>query len=112
MATSFPKESIPSLTVFDSKNYIVSLSSAQTALISEVYTILELILVLPSANAISERSMRQVKTYLRSTMGQERLNNLLMLHIHKEYTDELDLIAVANDSLSLSAHRLSTFGKF
>ena len=45
-------------------------------------------------------------------MGQERLNNLLMLHVHKEYTNELDLIAVANNFVSLSEHRLSTFGKF
>ena len=44
-------------------------------------------------------------------MGQERLNNLLMLHIHKEYTDELDLVTVANDFVSYSEHRLSTFGK-
>ena len=44
-------------------------------------------------------------------MRQEHLNNLLMLHIHKEYTDELDLIAVAKDFVSLSEHRLSTFGK-
>ena len=44
-------------------------------------------------------------------MGQERLNNLLMLHVLKEYTDKLDLIAVANDFISLS-EQLSTFGKF
>ena len=45
-------------------------------------------------------------------MGQEHLNNLLMLHVHKEYTDELDLIAVANEFVSHCEHRLSTFGKF
>ena len=39
------------LTVFDIKDYILNLSSAQRALISEVCTILELILV---TNAISE----------------------------------------------------------
>lgn len=115
LATNFPKESIPSLTVFDIKDYIVSLSLAERALMSQVCTILELILVLPSTNAVSERSfsaLRRVKTYLRSTMGQERLNHLLMLHVHKEYTDELDFIAVANEFVSHSEHRLSTFGKF
>ena len=40
-------------------------------------------------------------------MGQECLNNLLMLHVHKEYTDKLDLITVANDFVSCSEHRLS-----
>jgi len=76
----------------------VSLSLRERALISQVCTILELTHVLPSANAVSERSfsaLQQVKTYLRSTMGQERcLNHLLMLHVHKEYTD---FTAVAND---------------
>ena len=61
LATNFSKESIPSLTVFDIKNYFVSLSSAQRALISEVCTILELILVLPSTNAISERSFSAMR---------------------------------------------------
>ena len=115
LATNFPNESVPSLTIFDIKDYILSLSLRERALLSEVCTILELILVLPSTNAVSERSfsaMRRVKTYLRSTMGQERLNNLLTLHVHKDHTDELDLMAVANEFVSHSEHRLSTFGKF
>ena len=37
--------------------------------------------------------------YLRSTMGQDHLNNLMLLHVHKEATDKLDLIARANDLL-------------
>ena len=53
-------------------------------------------------NATSERSFSslcRVKTYLRNTMGQERLNinNLMTLHAHKEITDSLDLDAIAND---------------
>lgn len=47
LATNFPKESVPSLTVFDIKDYILSLSPAERGLISEVCTILELTLVLP-----------------------------------------------------------------
>jgi len=45
-------------------------------------------------------------------MGQECLNHLLMLHVYKEYTDELDFNAVANAFMSDSEHGLSTFGKF
>ena len=72
LATNFPKEHIPSLTIFDIKDYIVSLSLRERALISQVCIILELTLVLPSTNAVSERSfiaLRRVKTYLKSTMG-------------------------------------------
>ena len=40
-------------------------------------------------------------TYLRSTMGQSRLNNLMLLREHRDSTDELDLIACANDLWSI-----------
>ena len=49
---------------------------------SEVILVLKLILVLPATNATSERSfsaMKWIIFYLRSTMGQERLNNLMVL---------------------------------
>ena len=34
-------------------------------------------------------SLRRIKTYLRSTMGQERLSNLSLLYIEKELSGEL-----------------------
>ena len=43
-------------------------------------------------------SQSRVKSYLRGTMKQEMLNNLM---IHKEHTDELDLKQVANDFVSI-----------
>ena len=70
---------------------------------------------MPASNTTSEHSfsaLRCIKTYLRSTMGQERLNNLMLLHIHKEITDDLDLKDVATEFISGSEHRLSIFGKF
>jgi len=41
-----------------------------------------------------------VKLYLRSTMTQERLNSLTILHVHKELTNHLDLNSVANEFIS------------
>lgn len=51
-------------------------------------------------------------TYLRSTMGQNRLNHVMVLNIYKEQVDELDLTAIANEFVSGSEHRLRFFGKF
>ena len=102
-AANFPKESLPSLNIVDIKDYVLSLSQTERGLISEVITVLALIVVVPSTNAISERPfsvVRKVKTYLRSTMGQQRLNHLLLLHVHKHYTDKLDMVAVQTDLLS------------
>ena len=45
-------------------------------------------------------------------MTQERLNSLLTLNVHKDITDSSNLISVANEFVSYSEHRLSTFGKF
>ena len=42
----------------------------------------------------------------------KKLNHLLLLHAHKQLTDSIDLIAVANELVVLSEHRLSLFGKF
>ena len=56
--------------------------------------------------------MRRVKSYLRSTMNQERLNSLMILHVHKNQTDALDLSGVANEFVSKSERRTHVFGKF
>ena len=52
-------------------------STAEKDLMSQVVTLVLLLLVMPATNAISERSfsaMKCIKTYFRSTMLQERLN--------------------------------------
>ena len=83
--------------------------------LSDVCTMLKRTLVMPATNASSERSfsaLRRVKSYLRSTMRQDRLNHLIVLHIHDKHTDELDLKEVANKFVRECEHRLRTFGKF
>ena len=104
---------IPTLT--DCLTYLRSLSPAAKKFYSEVCTVVRLILVMPASNAISERTfsvMRRVKTYLRSTMNQSRLNHVMILNIYKGQLDNLDLTAIANDFVSGSEHRLRVFGKF
>ena len=65
---------------------------------------MRLIVLMPVTNASSERSfstMKRLKTYLRSTMGQTRLNYLMILNI-----EILDFTAVANEFVQGSEHRL------
>ena len=45
-------------------------------------------------------------------MNQDRLTHLMVLHIHKELTDKLDLITIANDFVAGDTHRLTVFGTF
>ena len=82
---------------------------------NQVCRIMQLILVMPATNATSKRSfstLRRTKTYLRSTMKQERLNNFMILHIYSEQTDKIDDNEIANEFVGRSEHRLSIFGKF
>ena len=103
------------VTLQDFIAYAKSLTEAQKSLMSEVCILIKLILVMPATNAINERSfsaLRRIKTYLQTTMTQCRLNNLILLHIHQELCEKLDLVDVANAFVVGSEHRLSLFGKF
>ena len=85
----------------------------QLGLMSQVSKLVRLMLVMPATNAESERSfsaVRRIKTYLRSTMSQQRLNHLMLLHIHKKLTDDLNLVDVANDFIAGHDHRKQVFG--
>lgn len=94
-------------------NQLKAMSSAQRSLICQVCTLTSLILVMPATNAVSEQSfstLRRTKTYLRSTMSQVRLNNVMTLHIHKDLVDQLNLVDIGNDFISASEHRQHSLG--
>ena len=101
--------------IADVKKHLQQMTSAEKTLLSEVVLVMKLILVMPATNATSERSfsaMRRLKSYLRGTMSQERLNHLMVLHVHKDLTDDLVLTDVANEFVSKCDRRLQVFGKF
>ena len=59
---------------------------------SEVSKLLKIVLVTPILTADSERSfstMKRIKTFLRNTMLQDRLNGLACLSIHKKYISKI-----------------------
>ena len=67
-------------------------------LISDVVKIIKLVIAMPAASAVSEGSfsaMRRLYTYLRTNMGSSRLNNAMVLHIHKDRLEKLSIVDVA-----------------
>ena len=83
----------------DLLDFFQSLGNARKILLSEICTLGKLTLVMPATNAVSERAfsaLKQVKTYLRSITGEGRLIHLMLLHIHKELADGIDMVVVAN----------------
>ena len=99
----------------DVHKHLQSLPASQMDLISQVVHLVKLVLLMPATNAVSERSasaMRCIKTYLRSSMTQTRLNNAMVVHIHKHLTDSLDYAKVLNEFVSANEDRRARFGKF
>ena len=89
-------------------------TGAQT-LLDQVCRLTKLLLVVPATSATAERSfsaLRRLKTYLRATMGQPRLNSLLVLHCHQDRADRLNLKAISQEFVCASEQRSKFFGNY
>ena len=71
-----------------------------------------LISIVTTLQKESSGSFYDVKTYLRSTMTQSRLNHLLILHCHKDRTDSLSLTECLQEFVDCRERRTDVFGKF
>lgn len=106
---------IERFSVKDLVKLLQDLDNPRRLALSEVIKLGKLLLVMPATNAISERSfsaLKRVKTYLRSTTTNNRLNHLMVLHVHKDRVDTLNLVSVANEFVGHSDARKYNFGKF
>lgn len=97
------------------KSVLQTLTPEQPRLVDMVCQAFQLLLVIPATNATSERSfsaLRRIKTYLRSTMTQARMNHLMILNYYQDLTDSLDLKEVGNDFIGANESRFETIAKF
>ena len=104
-----------SLMFRDIHKHVQCLSSAQQILISQMVKLVMFVLLMPATNAVSERTasaMHRLKTYLRTSMTQTRLNNVMVIHIHKHLTDSINHTQELNEFVSANNDRLTQFGKF
>ena len=84
-----------------------------SGMFSEVDKLVRIYLTIPVTTATGERSLsavRCIKTYLRSTMSQQRLNNIMLLNVHKDLTDGLDLPTAARQFVDANERRRHFFG--
>ena len=103
-------------------DHLCCLSKDQHAFLSQIVYLAKLIMVMPASNAASNAAseqsfstMRKIKTHQRSTMGQERFNNPMILNIYmyKEELDCIDLISIAREFLkTIKDYRYRIFGEF
>ena len=85
------------------------------ALFPQVETVVRLLMVVPASSAEAERSfsgLRRLKTWLRSTTTQKRLNGMGVCHIHQERLDSLNKKDIAQQYIQGKDRRSEVFGSF
>jgi hypothetical protein len=86
---------------------------AMRAMFPHVESLVRLLLVNPASSATAERSfssLRRLKTYLRSTCGQQRLNSLAVCHVHKDIMDTIDVKELMKEFIHVRDNRAAVFG--
>ena len=81
------------------------------AFFPQVTRLVHLLLVIPATSATAERSfssLRKIKTYLPTTMKQERLNHLMMIYIHQDR--KINIKQTMSEFISCNKERIQTFG--
>ena len=80
-----------------------------------MYLAVATLLVLPTTTASCERSfsgLRRLKTYLRSTVTQEKLNSMIIAAAHRDLLDSINIEPVAREFVSLHDSRRKMYGSF
>jgi hypothetical protein len=89
--------------------------NSSKSMFSEVRTLLHTVLTVPVTTSTAERTfsiLRRLKTFLRSTMTQPRLNHVMLLHIYKETTDKLNVISIATKFIAVNDRRKAFFESY
>ena len=90
-------------------------SKSQTMLLPDVVKLARLFLVMPATNASSKRAfswMKRIKSYLRDSTTNNRLNQCMVVRIHAEDVDNMNTIEIAREFIEYNQPRLRIFGRF
>ena len=94
---------------------ILSDVPSNKSMLREVFHLLRILLTIPVTTATAERTfscLQRLKTFLRSTMSQPQLNHVILLHIHKDKTENIDVVQIAKEFISVNDRRKLHFGSF
>lgn len=92
-----------------------SLDPAIRKMFNDLEQLVRLLLTVPCSNAEAERSfsaLRRLKTYLRNSMKQGRLNHLAVMHVHQDRLDIVNQTAIAKEFVGKCESRQLVFGDF
>lgn len=123
----YPELNVPDLVVqlrmFSRTRQITSVESAVAVLrdmlpevraeYDQICQLVRLLMVSPASSAQAERSfsaLRRLKTWLRTTMSEVRLNSVAVCHTHQDLIDRLEIKPLMAEYISRSDIRRSLFG--
>ena len=87
--------------------------SISKEMLSEVVCLIQFFFTIPVMTSTAERTfsaLRQLKTFLRSTMSWPKLNHTMMLYIHTDRTDRISVDSVAKQFVMTNERRRQYFG--
>ena len=102
-------------TTADAVKILQEMNPETRGLFKDIETLVRLLLVVPVSSAEAERSfsaLRRLKTWLRSTMTQKRLNGVAVCHIHQDRLDKLDRKDIAQQFVQGNDRRRLLFGSY
>ena len=69
------------------KSAASTINQCNKLIFRNIFKLLQIICIIPVTSCESERSfsaLKRLKSYTRTTMGQDRLNGLALMHIHRD----------------------------
>ena len=103
-----------SSTLEDYDHTLRTLRPEVRVMFSHLEALVRLLLVNPASSASAERSfssLRRLKTYVRSTMGQARLNHVGVCHVHANILDDIDTNVLMTKFVECKENRVGVFGR-
>jgi len=73
---------------------VLNIQPSFKILLTEVHKLLRIYLTIPATTSTAGRNfsaLQRIKTYLRTSMSQARLNHCIILHVLRERVDELEI---------------------
>ena len=110
---SNPSQVIKSVTKLRTLCDIMNSIESSKTMLGEVCQLLHIILTIPVSSSTAEHTfsaMRRLKTFLRSSMSQTLLNDVMLLHIHKDKVDRIELTDIARQFIQTNERRKKFFG--
>ena len=80
---------------------------------SEILNLIKIFYTIPVTTSTAERTfsaLHRLKTYLRTSMSQQRLNHAMTLYVHKERTDQINLDEILKSFITVNERRRNYFG--